>query len=147
MTTDRVHLERYLQAIEADVMPVDGRFLELAAAHGEALLDRASIVAGQVVMISGGSPPEHNPEGRTRQWPRALVIADDNLQQWRTYAKQTDARLANIDGLAPLSHALNRDIAWASRHGDRTTRRDLTPWLIGAAVVLWLGLFRRRRTS
>ncbi|ETX08099.1 VWA domain-containing protein [Candidatus Entotheonella palauensis] len=146
MTTDRVHMERYLQAIEADVMPVGGRFIELAAAHGEALLTRAEIIAGQVVMISGGTPPERETV-RPPQWPRALVIAGGNLQQWRTYAKQTHARLTDIDGLAPLSHDLNRDIAWASRQSDRSARRDLMPWLIGAALVLWLGLFRRRRMS
>ncbi len=146
MTTDRVHLERYLQAIEADVMPVGGRFLELATAHGEALLTRASIVAGQVVMISGGTPPERETV-RSPQWPRALVIAGGDLQPWRAYANQTDARLTDIDGLAPLSRDLNRDILRASRRGDRSTRRDLAPWLTGSALVLWLGLFRRRRTS
>lgn len=144
MTTDRVHLERYLQVIKADVMPVGGRFLGLATAHGEALLTRAEIVAGQVVIVTGGAPPGGE-TARPPQWPRALVIADQNLPAWRAYANQTQARLTDIDGLAPLSHDLNRDIARAQRQGDPATRRDLAPWLTGAAVVLWLGLFRRRR--
>ncbi|WP_089719659.1 VWA domain-containing protein [Candidatus Entotheonella palauensis] len=146
MTTDRAHLERYLQAIEADVMPVDGRFIELAAAHSEALLTRAEIVAGQVVMISGGTPPARETV-RPPQWPRALVVADGSLQPWRAYANQTRARLTDIDNLAPLSRDLNRDMAWAAWQSDRSARRDMAPWLIGSALGLWLGLFRRRRIS
>ncbi len=146
MTTDRVHLERYLQVIEADVMPVGGRFLQLATAHGEALLTRAEMVAGQVVVITGGAPPQ----GETAvpsQWPRALVIADGSLLAWRAYANQSKAELTDIDGLAPLSQDLDHDMARAQRQSDQTTRWDLAPWLTGAAIVLWLGLFRRRRTS
>ncbi len=96
MTTDRVHLERYLQVIKADVMPVSGRFLELATAHGEALLTRASIVAGQVVVITGDEPPESE-AARPPQWPRALVVVDGNLSTWRTYANKAKARLTDAD--------------------------------------------------
>lgn len=150
MTTDRVHLERYLQVIEADVMPIGGRFLELATAHGEALLTRAEIVAGQVVVVTGGDPPGRQTireTARPPQWPRALVIANGALTAWRAYANQTQARLTDIDGLAPLSRDLSQDIARAHRQGDPATRRDLAPWLTGAALILWLGLFRRRRTA
>ncbi len=146
MTTDRTHLERYLQVIEADIMPVDGRFLELAVAHGEVLLTRASIVAGQVVVISGGAPPARETVVPS-QWPRALVIASGSLPAWRAYANQTHAQLTDVDGLAPLSRDLNQDIAQAYRRGDPSTRWDLTPWFTGAALILWLGLFRRRQTS
>ncbi len=126
MTTDRVHLERYLQVIEAAVMPVGGRSLGLATAHGEALLSRASIVAGQVVVISGDAPPE----GETvmpPQWPRALVVASGSQPAWRAYSAKTKAQLTDVDGLAPLSRHLHRDIARAHRQGDQLARRDLAP--------------------
>ena len=148
MTTDRAHLERYLQALDAEVMPVGGRFLELAAAHGEALLSRASMLAGQVVLISGGAPPAHGAV-KPPQWPRALVIVGDGFHapQWRAYARQTQAQLTDVDGLAPLSRDLQRDMQRAERQSDRAARWDLTPWLSGAALLLWLGFFRRRETA
>ncbi len=146
MTTDRAHLERYLQVIDADVMPVAGRSLDLAAAHGEGLLARASIIAGQVVVISGGSAPRGTTAMPPR-WPRALVVASGKLSDWRAYGDRTRARLTDVDGLAPISNDLQRDIARASRQGDRQARRDLAPWLAGMALALWLALFRRRRTA
>ena len=146
MTTDRVHLERYLQVIKSDVVPIGGRSLELAASHGEALLTRASIVAGQVVVISGGAPPERATI-MAPKWPRALVIASGSLLDWRAYAHKTNARLTDVDGLALLSRDLKRNIARAHQQSDSSTRWDLAPWLTGAALILWLALFRKRRTS
>ena len=146
MTIDRAHLERYLQVIQADVMPIGGRALELAASHGEALLTRASIIAGQVVVISGGAPPEGTTV-MTPKWPRALVIASGSLLDWRAYAEKTNAWLTDVDDLALLSRDLKRDIDRALRQSGALTRRDLAPWLTGVALTLWLVLFRKRWTS
>jgi hypothetical protein len=143
LTVDRAHLERYLQVIEPDIMPVAGRALELAAAHGEGLLDRASIIAGQVVVISGGPPPPADTVMPPR-WPRALIITDGDPADWSTYADKTGARLRDIDEVGAIVQDLDRDIARALRQSEQPARHELTPWLIAAGLLLWLALFRRR---
>lgn len=143
LTVDRAHLERYLQVIEADIMPAGGRALELAAAHGEGLLTRASIIAGQVVVISGGTPAPAQTVMPPR-WPRALIITDGDPADWSVYADKTGARLSDIDDVEPVVQELDSDIARALRQSERPARHDLTPWLIAAVLLLWLTLFRRR---
>ena len=57
LTTDQAQVSRYLQVLHPSMMPAPGRALNLGAAHGEAVLERAGVVAGQVVLVTGGVPP------------------------------------------------------------------------------------------
>ena len=46
-----------------------------------------------------------------------------------------------------IQHDLERQIERARHRGDRAAVHDLTPYLLVLAAVLWLTLFRRRRTT
>ncbi len=142
LTTDRKQIDRYLQVIDADLMPVGGRALRLALAHAEGILARASIVAGQVVLVTGGAPPGAEPSPDSG-WLRAVVVVDSGRNEWQSYADAEGARLVDADRITPVATDLERALAHAARAIDRS-RIDLVPWVVALAVLLWLGLFRRR---
>ncbi len=57
LTTDRNFIDRYLNVITPDVMPLDGQAISVTVAHSEAILTRAGVVVGQVILLAGGEPP------------------------------------------------------------------------------------------
>lgn len=145
LTTDRAYVDRYLQVITPDVMPLDGRSLGVAIAHGEAILTRAGIVAGQVVVLSAGKPPTYS-SGDAR-WPRAVVVEAKDREAWAPYVATIGASLGAVDDLSAVQRELQNDIDRARRDGDRQGRTELAPYLLTVAMVLWLVLFRRQRAA
>ena len=57
LTRDDTHLDRYLQVLKRDVMPIDGRALMTGIERAISLLDRAGIQARQITVFTGGTPP------------------------------------------------------------------------------------------
>ena len=76
-----------------------------------------------------------------------MVVAKNERRDWVSYADDIDARLATHDQLAPVVDDHERSIERAQRDGNRDGRLDLTPYFIGVALLLWLGLFRRRKAT
>ncbi len=146
LTTDRNFIDRYLNVITSDVMPTEGQEIPVMVAHSEAVLTRAGVVVGQVVVLVGGEPPDLANEYLPR-WTRVVVAEPDSRVQWSSYANYLDARLVSYDDLTPVVDDLERQIERARHRGDRAAVHDLTPYLLALAALLWLTLFRQRRTT
>jgi len=146
LTTDRNFLDRYLNVIAPDVMPLDGQAIPLTVAHSEAILTRAGVVVGQVILLVGGEPPVPAAKYFAR-WSRVLATDPETRDDWRGYANYLGARLVSYDDLTPATDDLARQIERAQHRGDRAAVHDLTPYLLAIAALLWLTLFRRRRTT
>jgi len=146
LTTDRDFMSRYLNVITPDVMPIEGQALPVTVAHSEAVLTRAGVVVGQVVLLTGGAPPSLG-DGYVRRWPRVVVVEPGNRDEWVAYANYLGARLVSYDDLTSIINDLEREIERAKHRSDNSTVYDLTPYLLGIAVLLWLTLFRRRSTT
>ena len=145
-TTDRDHIDRYLKVVGPEVMPVEGRAPGIAVVHGEAVLARAGLAVGQVVLLTGGQPPPGD-MAAAGDWLRAVVVDGEVTPAWERYADTVGARLAAADGLDGVVDDLDDAVAQALRDGDRSGDLDLGPWLIAAAALLWLFFFRRIRTE
>ena len=146
LTTDRDFTNRYLNVITPDVMPLKGRALPATVAHSEALLTRAGVVVGQVILLTGGDPPTLGDEYLQR-WTRVVVTEPGRRDEWVDYANYLGARLVSYNDVTPVIDDLEGEIKRAQHRGDYSTVHDLTPYLLGIAVLLWLVLFRRRRTT
>ncbi len=145
-TTDRAHLDRYLQVIKPEVMPVSGRAPGIAITHAESLLARAELVVGQLVLVTGGGVPAGDVTA-AGDWLRALVVDRDSLSNWEGYADRIDARLTDEAAIHAVINDLNSKVADALRDSDEAADFALGPWLIGGAALLWLLFFRRIRSS
>ena len=145
-TTDRVHLDRYLEVIKPDVMPVSGRAPAIAITHAESLLARAGLVVGQLVLVTGGGVPAVDATA-AGDWLRALVVDRESLAAWEDYADRIGARLADETAIEAVINDLDRDVADALRDSDGAAEFALGPWLVGAAALLWLMFFRRIRSA
>ncbi len=145
LTTDHGQLDRYLQAIDNDVMPVAGRAPGIAIVHAESILERAGVVVGQGVLLTGGSVPQVTTESHG-DWLRALVV-EGHTAGWQNYADRIGARLADEETIAAIVDDLDDEVADAMRASDRTGDFALSPWLIAAGALLWLAFFRRVRSS
>ncbi|MDP6012256.1 MAG: hypothetical protein QF629_01735 [Alphaproteobacteria bacterium] len=146
LTTDRYFLNRYLNVIAPDVMPLEGRALPVIMAHAEGVLTRAGVSAGQVVLLTGGEPPARGAYMPVR-WSRVVVTDDDARDDWYAYSQYLAAQLVTYDRLGPATEDLARQIDRARRDGDRAAIHDLTPYVLGLSVLLWLAQFRRRRSQ
>lgn len=145
-TTDRGHIERYLKVVSPDVMPVEGRAPGIAVVHSEAVLARAGLAVGQMVLLSGGKAPTVD-TGDAGQWLRAVVLTGAGGDGWERYAGGIGARLADETALDGVVGDLDDAVARALRDTDRSGDLDLGPWLLAAAALLWLLFFRRIRTA
>ncbi|MGI9335148.1 MAG: hypothetical protein ACR2RL_18540, partial [Gammaproteobacteria bacterium] len=145
LTTDRAYVDRYVQVIAPDVMPLDGQSVRVAIAHGEAVLTRAGIVAGQVVLLTAGAPPDQS--ASKPRWRRAILVAEEERDAWADYASASGARLASLNDANGVLRDLQSDIDRARRDSAQRGRTELAPYLIAAAMLGWLALFRRRRTG
>ena len=146
LTRDRAFAARYLNVITPDVMPVGGRSVAVALAHGEAILTRAGVVAGQMVLVTGGAVPDTSANAPAR-WSRAIVVPPGDQDAWTGFADAAGARLVGTGDLADVGRDLDHAISRARRQVGSSGRFDLTPVLLGLALVLWLMLFRRRRAA
>ncbi len=145
-TTDRAHLDRYLQVIGPGVMPVSGRAPGMAVTHAESLLARAGMVVGQSVLITGGTVPAAR-GAAAGDWLRAVVVHDRNDAAWKPYAAGLGARLADAGTLDGIVDDLDRRVADTLRDRDDATDLAAAPWLIAAGAGLWLFFFRRIRSA
>ena len=145
-TTDRAHIDRYLEVIESDLMPVAGRAPGIAITHAESLFERAGMVVGQLVLITGGGVPGGDATA-AGDWLRALVVDRESVSAWDDYADRIGARLVDETDIAAVIDELNAEVADAIRDSDEAAEFALGPWLIGASGLLWLFFFRRIRGS
>lgn len=144
-TTDRAHIERYLEVLSPDVMPVAGRAPGIAVVQAEKVLKRAGLAVGQLVMLTGGPPPPSDTVA-AGEWLRAVVV-DRPTAGWEAYARSIGARLADESGLEDVVGDLDDAVSDALRDGDRSGEMALGPWLVALAGLLWLLFFRRIRSS
>lgn len=144
LTTDRAQVARYLQVLHPSMMPAPGRALHLGAAHGEAVLERAGVVAGQVVLVTGGAPPRPPRGANGGGRPRVLVALESGTADWGAIAEALGAELTAPSDLASIAQELEAVVGEKLRSGGPAAHRDLTPWLVALVLLLWLTLFRRK---
>ena len=144
LTTDRAQVSRYLQVLHPSLMPTPGRALQLGAAHGEAVLERAGVVAGQVVLVTGGAPPRTPRGAKGAGRPRVLVALESGTADWSAIADALGAELAAPSDLAAIAEELEEVVGEKLRTAGPAAHRDLTPWVVALALLLWLTLFRRK---
>lgn len=149
LTRDDTHLDRYLQVLSHDVMPIDGRALFKGVERAIALLDRAGIQARQITVFTGDRPP---PLGRFEKPERDedqniwFVLPENAMAAWRGIAGEFGATLINDQ----QTNALHNDFEEkrqeaAAKVVSIRERQDITPWLIALLLPLWLLLFFRRQ--
>lgn len=151
LTRDATHLDRYLQVLTNDVMPIQGRSLVTGIERAVALLDRAGIQARQVAVFTDGTPP---PIGRFRKPDSSqdqniwLVMPDRITSEWQRWAGNLDAKLVSDRDLpAIIADLEQRRRQAAAKAVSIRERRDLTPWLIAVMLPLWLLAFFRRQAD
>lgn len=148
LTRDDTHLDRYLQVLSGDVMPIEGRALMAGVERAIALLDRAGIQARQITVFTGGTPPTIGrfqiPERDDRQniW---FVLPDKVEAAWQIFADDLDATLAGDGDTAAIQDDFEeRRQEAAAKAVSIRERQDITPGLIGLLLLVWLFLFFRR---
>lgn len=151
LTRDDTHLDRYLQVLTRDVMPIEGRSLLTGVERAVALLDRGGIQARQITVFTGGAPPPIGrfqiPE-RTEDHNIWLILPENADAAWQDFADGLGATLS-VDGETSAIHEdfeRRRQDAAAEAVSIRE-RQDITPWLIGLLLPLWLLLFFRRQPA
>jgi len=148
LTSDPVQLDRYLQVLDAGLMPDPGRGLPAGIRRAAALLEQAAVLAGQIIVLSAGSAPAPAAEIPTGQSTLWLLIPQVPDKAWLSYADSIGAQLLPIDELPSINSSLlerrDRSVRQIAAVQDR---RQLTPWLIAACVPLWLVLQFRRESG
>ncbi len=150
-TTDFRHIDRYLQVLDTEVMPVDGRAAALGIDRATALLRDNDIVEGQIIVFTAQTPPVDSIEVESSALdaePIWFVVDRPLHKAWQRYASQFGARIVDPTNAARIHTDLERrrQRAVASTASIRQ-RRDLTPWLIAVVMALWLLMFFRREQS
>lgn len=141
-TTDSTQVDRYLQVLEPDAMPVPGLAVHTGLALAEKIVADAGIVARQIVLIAGERAPAGPVELPGTATLRS-VVTTGNAAGWDRVAEVYGADLAASEDLTPVTGALEAAVrALAADLPGEVI--DLTAWLIALALVLALGLFRRR---
>ncbi len=140
-TTDPVQTHRYLNVLTPDMMPGKGRRLHLGLAMAEKTLARAGYPLGQIILVSDQPPP-----------PPIAIAGSDTIRtvatlgggDWSGFADAYEAEVVGDDAGATASDDLLarvRDEIAAKLPG---ARYEVSVWLIAAAMLCWLALFRRR---
>lgn len=141
-TTDAAQIDRYLRVLEPDAMPMRGLAVHTGLALAEKTISDAGVLARQIVLVVGAGAPGDAVDLPETDTLRAVITAGDPAG-WDKVAAAYGAEVASSDSLAGVTEALDaavRDLA-ASLPGEMI---DLSPFLIALALVLALGLFRRR---
>lgn len=145
-TTDLQHFERYLAVLEPALMPVGGHEPHRAFAHAEAMLVRAGMIAGQVVLVTSATAVPSRKLARDR-WLRAIVHVTPGSQPppaIRALADETNATLVMATDSATLDRQLAQTVSsLVDGSPEFSGQTPLRPWLVGLAGLLWLLLFRR----
>ncbi|MEM7210912.1 MAG: hypothetical protein AAF479_03305 [Pseudomonadota bacterium] len=147
LTLDRYQIERYLQVLEPELMPTGGQSLALGIAHGENMLTDAGVLAGQVVLLTGGTAPGSLADVPSPRFLRGMVPVHSDAAAWRGSADALRADLINPLDLGPVNAALDAEIAVQRDKQAGANRIELSLWFLLAAMILWLGLFRREETA
>ncbi len=144
ITSDRGHVERYLQALSPSMMPTQGRSLLLASAHAAGLLERAKVLAGQVVVLTSGPPPvaqEPMRDAAARAW---ITIGADDTALWRQYASLTGELVVDDRDIDPVSTQLRKSMRAVRSRMDGSGVRRLDWLCIAAASLFWCLVWRRQ---
>ena len=151
LTRDYAHLDRYLQVLSPDVMPVEGRSLLRGVERAVTLLDRGGIQARQIAVFTDGPPPPIGrflkPENPSFQnvW---LIRPNHGGDGWSQFGDRIEASLATDQETARVQYDLDaRRNEAAAKVVSIRERRDLTPWLIVLLLPIWLFVFFRRQTD
>lgn len=147
LTQDRRQIERNLQVLDREMMPTGGQSLALGFAHAENMLAASGVLAGQVVVLTGGTAPASTPAGPSPRFLRGVVPTDGALESWTETADALGAELAGPTSLEALNTALDAEIAERRDEQEGENRIELAIWFVLAAMVLWLGLFRREESQ
>lgn len=147
LTLDHRQIERNLRVLDREIMPSGGRSLALGFAHAENMLAASGVLAGQVIVLTGGTAPESTPAGPSARFLRGVVAADGALDPWTDTATVLGAELAGPADLETLNAALDAEIAERRDEQEGENRIELAIWFVLAAMVLWLGLFRREESQ
>lgn len=146
LTTDRTHFDRYLQVIDEEIMPVSGWAPGIAIVHAEAVLERAGVIAGQTILLTGGRVPQADPAA-PGEWLRAVVVEGEPSPGWQSYADRIGARLAGETDIQAITDDLDARIADTLRDSDKSGDLALGLWLVAGATLMWVFFFRRFRSS
>lgn len=145
-TVDQKQVSRYLGVVAPEIIPADGRALHGSIAHAEALIARAGIPFGQIVVVSTDPPPAKVIEIASSTTHRVMAAKADG-PAWRRYADNYGAETRGFDDAARIStDFLNLANGAAAAHQVQG-RFELTPILIGLSLLFWAHLFRRRAAS
>ena len=150
LTTDQAHIDRYLQVIEADMMPVPGRAPHDGLLRAMRHLQRSEIVAKQIVLFSNGAPPSPPQTASMTEFTSSIwiVLPPSDLAAWRGIGQAYGARLVAQSQSAAVIAALAARRASALRDAIPVSdRRELTPWFALFALPVWLLTFFRRRIA
>lgn len=151
LTQDRRQIERYMLVLGPDVMPTGGQSLALGIAHAENMLAASGVLAGQVIVLTGGSPPTSTPGAPAARFMRHVVpsgvLSSDGLARWIETATALGAELVGPASLETLNAALDDEIAERRNEQVGENRIELSIWFLLAAMILWLGLFRREASA
>lgn len=148
LTTDPLQLDRYLQVLDPSLMPDPGRRLHPTVERAATMLTEASILAGQIVILSAGSAPPTARQAPRGQASLSLLLARNADQAWHDYARSIGAEIVSTEGVETLNANLleQRDRNARQLSAIQEGRR-LTPWVIGICLPIWLLLFFRRRNA
>ncbi len=144
-TTDPVQTHRYLNVLTPDMMPGEGRRIHLGIAAAEQAISRAGYPLGQIIVTSDIAPPKPIAiaPGKTL---RTIAALGENPADWQDFA---DTYGAEVIAGGDAANASTKLLALAQAEAEATQPGaifDLSPWLIGATMLGWLVLFRRRGT-
>ncbi len=141
-TTDAAFAARYLAVLTPDIVPATGRALFRGIIEADRVLARAGIAVGQTILISTGAPPAEAMSS-TPNGPERLVMVLAPVADWSRFAAAHGATLLSPDALPESVEALRARVRALRRTEMPGAALDLAPFLVAAAAVLWLGLFRR----
>ncbi|MEM7188602.1 MAG: hypothetical protein AAF439_03240 [Pseudomonadota bacterium] len=145
-TTDRTQIDRYLAVLTPEMMPRPGNSLHLGIAQAEEALAQAGVIAAQIVLVTGAETPPSVVELPETETLRAVVVPVADLALWSGFADGYGARLIDFSDPSPAIEDIRG--ALSDLTGSLPAAAiDISPWLYGLAMMLWLVLFRRRSAS
>lgn len=147
LTQDRQQIERYMRVLDPELMPTGGQSLALGIAHAENMLTASGVIAGQVIVLTGGTAPAATPESPAARFLRGVVPSDGGLETWADTADALGADLAGPSDIGTLNDALDSKIAERRNEQMGEDQIELSIWFLLAGMILWLGLFRREESQ
>ena len=144
-TTDVRQIDRYLRVLAPDAMPIRGMAVHSGVALAEKAIADAGVVIGQIVLVVGPGAPERPVELPETKTLRDLITVGDPTG-WQSIAASYGASNTSSTDLSAIKARLDAAIT-GLRAKLPGAVIDIAPWLFGLAVVLSLGMFRRRNAQ